>query len=94
MHAFFFDDKTWAIRYLVVDTGAWLPGRRVLISPIALGQPDWAGQFFPVKLTMEQVRNSPDIDTDKPVSRQQESLLQYLRQLRKAEGGLCGMNTA
>jgi hypothetical protein len=46
VHAFFFDDKTWAIRYLVVDTGAWLPGRRVLISPVALEQPDWAGQFF------------------------------------------------
>jgi hypothetical protein len=75
VHAFFFDDKTWAIRYLVVDTGVWLPDRRVLISPIALGQPDWEGQFFPVKLTTEQVRNSPDIDTDKPVSRQQETLL-------------------
>ena len=72
---FFFDDKTWAIRYLVVDTGTWLPDRQVLISPIALGQPDWEGQFFPVKLTTEQVRNSPDIDTDKPVSRQQETRL-------------------
>ena len=75
VHAFFFDDKTWAIRYLVVDTGTWLPDRQVFISPIALGQPDWEGQFFPVKLTIEQVRNSPDIDTDKPVSRQQETLL-------------------
>src|SRR5262247_2160585 len=75
VYAFFFDDKTWAIRYLVVDTGNWLPDRQVLISPIALGQPDWEGQFFSVKLTTEQVRNSPDIDTDKPVSRQQETLL-------------------
>src|SRR5215813_6077518 len=75
VHAFFFDDTTWAVRYLVVDTGTWLPGRRVLISPVALGQPDWAGQFFPVQLTMEQVQNSPDIDADKLVSRQQESLL-------------------
>jgi hypothetical protein len=75
VHAFLFDDTTWAIRYLVVNTGAWLPGRQVLIAPLALGQPDWEGQFFPVKLTTEQVRNSPDIDTDKPVSRQQEMLL-------------------
>jgi len=66
VHAFLFDDKTWAIRYLVVDTGAWLPGRQVLLSPVALGQPDWEGQFFPVKLTTEQVQNSPDIDTEKP----------------------------
>ena len=72
VHAFFFDDKTWAMRYLVVDTGTWLPDRQVLISPIALGQPDWEGQFFPVKLTAEQVRNSPDIDTEQTVSRLHE----------------------
>lgn len=71
----FFDDRTWAIRYLVVDMSAWLPGRREIISPIALRQPDWEGQFFPVKLTTEQMWNSPDIDMDKPVSRQQELLL-------------------
>jgi len=24
---FYFDDETWAIRYLTVDTGGWLGGR-------------------------------------------------------------------
>jgi hypothetical protein len=44
----------------------------VLITPIAITQPDWKGRIFPVSLTREQVKGSPDIDTDKPVSSQQE----------------------
>lgn len=72
VHDFFFDDEKWTIRYLVVDTRYWLPGRKVLISPVALGQPDWDSMRFPVHLTKEQVENSPDIDTDKPFSRQQQ----------------------
>lgn len=69
---FFFDDVSWTIRYLVADTGGWLPGRRVLISPVALGRPDWGTQVLPVSLTRQQIENSPDIDTHKPVSRQHE----------------------
>ena len=69
---FYFDDDTWTIRYLIVETGSWLFGRKVLISPAALLTPDWKGEVFPVNLTKEQIKNSPDIDTDKPVSRQQE----------------------
>jgi hypothetical protein len=70
---FLFDDSEWTLRYLVVDTGNWLPGRRVLLPPAVLGQPDADAGEFPVSLTQEQIRNSPDIDTDRPVSRQQES---------------------
>lgn len=69
---FYFDDEGWVVRYLVVETGRWLESRLVLISPIALGQPEWATKLLPVSLTREQVRDSPDIDTDKPVSRQHE----------------------
>lgn len=69
---FYFDDQAWAIRYLVVDAGTWLSSRKVLISPIAIGQPNWAERVLPVALTKEQVKNSPDIDTEKPVSRQHE----------------------
>ncbi|MDQ6815123.1 MAG: PRC-barrel domain-containing protein [Bacteroidota bacterium] len=69
---FYFDDKTWTIRYLIVETGSWLFGRKVLISPEALLTPDWEGESFPVNLTKEQIENSPNIDTEKPVSRQQE----------------------
>jgi hypothetical protein len=73
---FYFEDNTWVVRYLVIDTGSWLSGRKVLISPMALGQPDWTGRVLPVSITREKVRNSPNIDTDKPVSRQHEQ--QYL----------------
>ncbi|HZS93378.1 MAG TPA: PRC-barrel domain-containing protein [Chloroflexota bacterium] len=68
-----FEDVGWAIRWLVVDTGNWLSGRKVLLPLSALGQPDRALRQFPVKLTMQQVKDSPDIDTDQPVSRQLET---------------------
>lgn len=73
---FYFDDKSWVIRYLVVDTGSWLSSRKILISPIAIGHPNWSEKLLPVSITKEQVKNSPDIDTKKPVSRQHE--MQYL----------------
>ena len=68
----YFDDQRWIVRYLVVETGHWLASRKVLISPFAIGRPDWTGKVLPVSITKEQVKNSPDIDTDKPVSRQHE----------------------
>jgi len=75
---FYFDDDVWVIRYFVVDTGAWLSGRKVLISPISVDHPDWEQYTLSVSLTKEQVRHSPDIDTDKPVSRQhEETVLSY-----------------
>ena len=72
---FYFDDETWTIRYLVVKTGGWLSGRKVLISPVALRHEKFGPEAIPVNLTQEQVRTSPDIDTDKPVSRQKEAML-------------------
>ena len=69
----YFDDQAWVIRYLVVDAGSWLSSRKVLISPIAAGKPDWPDKLLPVSMTREQVKNSPDIDTDMPVTRQHES---------------------
>ena len=72
MEEFLFDDKAWAIRYLVVNTGGWLLGRSVLISPIFLRQADWETNQIHVALTKLQIENSPDVDTQKPVSRQHE----------------------
>jgi uncharacterized protein YrrD len=65
---FYFDDETWTIRYLIVLTGNWLANRKVLISPEVLVRDAPAFRSFPVNLACEQIRNSPDIDTDKPVS--------------------------
>jgi hypothetical protein len=70
---FYFDDKAWVIRYLVVETGTWLSDRKVLISPLAIGEPNWKFATFPARLTRAQVRDSPNINTDKPVSRQHEA---------------------
>jgi len=70
---FFFDDKTWTIRYLVVETGNWLSDRKVLISPVAVLMPDWENEIFPVNLTEEQVKKSPDCDPIKPISEDDES---------------------
>jgi hypothetical protein len=69
---FYFDDQAWVIRYLIVATGDESPQRKVLISPISIGRPNWSEKILPVSLTRAQVRKSPDIDTDKPVSRQHE----------------------
>jgi hypothetical protein len=69
---FYFDDEDWVIRYLVVETADGAPQRKVLISPISIGQPNWSEKILPVSLTKIQVQKSPDIDTNKPVSRQHE----------------------
>ncbi len=69
---FYFDDEAWVIRYVVVDTKAWLGSHEVIISPYSIGQPDWSRLILPVTLTKEQIENSPGIETDKPISRQYE----------------------
>jgi hypothetical protein len=69
---FLFDDDYWTIRYMVAETGKWLPGRKVLISPISLGDPEGLDHRFTVNLTKEQIKSSPPIDEHAPVSRQYE----------------------
>ena len=69
---FYFDDQGWAVRYVVVDTGSWLTGRLVLISPHAFGAFYEDGDCLLVNLTRKQIENSPPIETHKPVSRQYE----------------------
>lgn len=68
----YFDDNEWTIRHLVVDTGNWLAGREVLISPMAIREADWSTRTLLAELTRQQVEDSPGIDTEKPVSRQHE----------------------
>src|SRR5580704_8755251 len=70
---FLFDDTSWRVRWLVVDTGNWLSGRKVLLPPSVLGRLDAKEEVFAVKLTMQQVKDSPEVDTDRPVSRQMET---------------------
>lgn len=75
---FYFDDQSWVIRFLVVDTGSWLSGRQVLISPHSLGKLGRGGEVVGVNLTLQQIEDSPPIETHKPVSRQfEEDYYQY-----------------
>jgi uncharacterized protein YrrD len=69
---FYFDDENWNVRYLVADTGRWLAGRLVLISPYAFGHLYPEGKVLLVNLTRQQIEDSPSIDEHKPVSRQHE----------------------
>ena len=69
---FLFDDHTWKLRWLVVDTGTWLSGRKILIHPSSLHRPDMEGRAFEAALTREQVEKSPDIQRNEPVSQQME----------------------
>jgi hypothetical protein len=69
---FYFDDKYWTVRYLVADTGGWLTGRKVLLSPFSLLSVDPVKKQMRVGLTKKQIEDSPNLDTDKPVSRQFE----------------------
>jgi sporulation protein YlmC with PRC-barrel domain len=69
---FYFDDETWDIRYLIVETGNWFSNKKVLIAPQAMLAVDWDNKNFPINLTKAQIKSSPDIDTDKPISYRQE----------------------
>ncbi len=72
---FLFDDASWRVRWLVVDCGTWLTGRKVLIHPSAISRADLEQRRFVVTLTKAQVENSPDIAEDQPVSLQMENQL-------------------
>lgn len=72
VHDFYFDDWHWTVRYLVVDTGHWLPGRKVLIAASALRGIDADRGCLRVALSRRQVEDSPGRETDLPVSRQHE----------------------
>ncbi len=71
----YFDDGQWMIRYFVVDTGGWPHGYDVLLSPLSVTAAEWPMRALRIKLTREQVRNSPGIDAARPVSRQHEAEL-------------------
>ena len=69
---FYFSDQHWVVRYVIADTGSWLPGRMVLISPHAFGNIYQDRDSLLVNLTRKQIENSPAIESHKPVSRQYE----------------------
>jgi sporulation protein YlmC with PRC-barrel domain len=72
---FLFDDRNWRFRWLVVETGNLLAERQVLIHPSAIANADHERKSLSLNLTRDQIKNSPSVDTDLPVSRQKEVLL-------------------
>ena len=91
---FYFDDQSWVVRYVVVDTGSWLSGRQVLVSPHAFVSLDWTGKLLLLSLTRKQIENCPSIESHKPVSRQyEEAYYKYYGWPYYWEGsGLWGMS--
>lgn len=78
VYDFYFDEKAWMVRYLVVKGGDWVNNRLLLFAPQALGQPDLQENVFPVLLSSEMIKNSPIIRTDQPVEAKDEvELRQY-----------------
>jgi sporulation protein YlmC with PRC-barrel domain len=72
---FLIDDETWAIRYLIVDTKDWLPGKRVLISPKWIERVSWSEKQVVVDLTREAIEQAPEYADDSPLTRDQETAL-------------------
>ena len=70
---FYFDDENWVVRYLVADTGSWLTGRLVLLTPHAFGKLDQDEKTLHIKLHKKKIQDSPSIESHKPVSRQYEA---------------------
>jgi hypothetical protein len=71
----YFDDREWTVRYLVADTGSWMSDNHVLISTYSVSPAEPSNQQFSVDLKRKQIEDSPVIDKNVPVSRQQEKSL-------------------
>jgi len=69
---FLFDDKTWEIRYAIVDTKNWWVGKRVLIRPQWIKRVSWKNKMIYVNLSRDVIRKSPEWDSRQPVSRSYE----------------------
>ncbi|WP_162632618.1 PRC-barrel domain-containing protein [Paraliobacillus zengyii] len=68
----YFDDKFWTVRYLVADTGKWLPSEKVLLSPLSVNKVDSENATVDVLASKEKVRNAPNKKADEPISKQDE----------------------
>jgi len=69
---FLFDDEYWTVRYLVAETGDWIPDRQVLISPYAISGVDRDARHISIDLSKQRILDSPPLSSDEPVSRQYE----------------------
>ena len=75
VYDYYVDNVRWTVRYMVVSTGRWLPGHKVLLSPEAIVGVDSMDRTIALDLTKDQIKRSPDVGSDLPVSKQQEEKL-------------------
>ena len=66
------DEDGWMIRYLLVDTRNWLPGRKVLIAPSWVSGVDWLNEKVAMQVTREKIKGSPEYKPDKEIDRRFE----------------------
>lgn len=72
---FIVDDEEWVIRYVVVDTRNWLPGRKVLVSACWIPEVSWGRREVSVNLTQDEIKSAPEWDPDSPLDREYETRL-------------------
>jgi hypothetical protein len=72
---FIIDDETWAIRYLIIDTQNWWPGKKVLISPRWIERVSWDEEKVFVNLSRATIKQSPEYTEGSPLSRDYEAEL-------------------
>ncbi|MCB0393149.1 MAG: hypothetical protein KDD25_01240 [Bdellovibrionales bacterium] len=69
---FLFDDQSWTVRHLVVDTGGWIPGRKVIVPPSSINRVNWKDGELDLEFNKKKLEESPSLSKDAPVSRQYE----------------------
>jgi hypothetical protein len=70
---FVIDDETWTIRYLIVDTRNWWPGKKVLVSPRWIDKVSWNESKVFINLPREAIRKSPEYSEESLISRDYET---------------------
>lgn len=78
---FIIDDETWAIRYLIVDTRNWWPGKKVLVSPQWIERVSWTESKVFVNLSREAIKQSPEYTEESLLTRDYETGLHRHYQL-------------
>jgi hypothetical protein len=75
---FILEDANWMIRYLLVGTGLWLPGKRVLVAPPWIQSVSWERSAVTVDLPRESIKRAREFDPEIGVTRAYEiSLFQH-----------------
>ena len=76
---FIIDEETWEIRYMVVDTQNWWPGKQVLVAPQWIGRVSWSDSKVYVDLSRETIKNGPEYHPEALHRKYEETLYDYYK---------------